>query len=68
MMLLSLLVLISDFVSSQFIELSDFLLLLYYTVKVMHESLLLDAVFAMLQFLQVLDSPIVSLSPISIDV
>lgn len=68
MMLLSLLVLIGNFIVTQFIELSDFLLLLYYTVKVMHESLLFDPVFAMLQFLQVLNSPVVGLSSIAIDV
>ena len=43
-------------------------MLLYYTVEIVHESRVINALVGVLKFLQILDSPVVSLSTIAIDI
>ena len=68
MMFLSLLVLVSNLIRSLFIEFVDFLVLLHYSCKVIHKSLLLKTFFAMHSILQIFYSFIVCLSSITINV
>ena len=43
-------------------------MLLYYTIEIVHESRVFNALVGVLKFLQILDSPVVRLCTIAIDV
>lgn len=67
-MFLSLLILIGIFSISNFRELINFLLLLDNIWKILHESLLVDALLSLLCFFQITDTLIVGMSTTAIDV